>query len=332
MFLLPELAPVKSLKRIAVLTSGGDAPGMNAAIRAVVRAAQTKKIEVYGINRGYTGLIKGDYQLMAPTSVNNILQRGGTILKSSRCKEFLTAEIRQKAAQALLDQGIEGLVVIGGNGSLTGAYLLSQETSLAVVGIPGTIDNDVYGTDDAIGFDSAVNTALEAIDRIRDTAHSHERVFLVEVMGRNTGFIAAEVGIAGGAEMVILPGQKFSLEEMGKRLTRSHKQGKESIIVVAEGNKPGLSNHIASGLKQRGFSARVCILGHTQRGGSPTGHDRVLAFSLGFMSVNYLLAGYNGVMACVQDNQIKAMSLAGIDDQQKVMPESNLHLIEALTR
>ncbi|WP_409524499.1 6-phosphofructokinase [Nitrincola sp. MINF-07-Sa-05] len=306
MYELPVLEPKLPLKALAVLTSGGDAPGMNAAIRGVVRTALNHGIEVYGIKRGFSGLLENDMQLLDSQSVSNIVQRGGTFLKSDRCETFKQPEVRATAAQILRQRGIDGLVVIGGDGSLTGAHLMEEETGLATIGIPGTIDNDVFGSDDTIGFDTAVNTALDAIDRIRDTAHSHERHFLVEVMGRNSGFIATHVGIAAGAEMIVVPEHALDLEELSLQLANSRVAGHGSsgIIVVAEGKVPGLTGRLAEQLRIHGQKPHVCILGHIQRGGTPTGHDRVLASCLGAMAVKYLLAGYSDIMVGVRDGRI----------------------------
>ncbi len=282
--------------KIGVLTSGGDAPGMNACIRAVVRSASQKGVEVVGIRRGYSGLLAGDFVKLNRRMVANIIQRGGTILESSRCDEFKTAEGRSNGVQILEHEGIGGLVVIGGEGSFHGAAALGNESQIKTIGIPATIDNDVYGTDYSVGFDTAINTALEAIDRIRDTADAFERLFFVEVMGRLTGFIALEVGIAGGAEEIILPGVEVDLEELCHNLRDSFKRGKRSsIIVVAEGNEVGHTLQIAQYVQLRlKVSCRVCVLGHLQRGGSPTARDRVLASKLGIAAVEGILNGKHG--------------------------------------
>ncbi len=286
------------MKRIGVFTSGGDAPGMNAAIRAVVRTAAGLGVEVVGIRRGYAGMIEGEFEPLGPRDVANIIQRGGTILLTARSKAFLTEEGRAKAAGKLREAGIEGLVAIGGDGTFRGALKLIEEHRIPVVGVPGTIDNDLYGTDYTIGFDTAVNTALDAIDRIRDTAASHERVFFIEVMGRHAGFIALEVGIAGGAEIIALPEVPTSPQEIAETITHSFRKGKRSsIIVVAEGAYPGGAQALFKAVHGlTGFEARVTVLGHIQRGGSPTAKDRVLASRLGAAATRTLVEGTSGVM------------------------------------
>ncbi len=286
------------MKRIAILTSGGDAPGMNACLRAAVRAAVTNGLEILGIRCGYAGLIRGEVGLLGRKSVANIIHQGGTILGTARSEEFKTREGRASAIKVLQQNGVEGLILIGGDGTFRGGTLLSRECGVAVVGVPGTIDNDVYGTDYTIGFDSAVNCALRAIDHIRDTALSHDRLFFVEVMGRHTGFIALESGLAGGAEELIIPEAPVRVDELCLRLERSFGQGKRSaIVVVAETDHPGDSFHIAQEIKEKaGFDSRVCVLGHIQRGGSPTARDRVLASKLGMGAVEALLKGRAGYM------------------------------------
>lgn len=332
MYIFPDLNPSKAYKRIAVLTSGGDAPGMNAAIRAVVRAALTENVDVMGIYRGYSGLVNSDVRPLTSASVANILQRGGTILKTDRCEAFKESAVRWQAAEQLRDMGIDALVVIGGDGSLTGAYLLGQETGLPVIGVPATIDNDIAGTEDTIGFDTAVNTALDSIDRIRDTANSHERIFLIEVMGRNTGFIAAHAGIAGGAEIILAPDRTIDLEAVSERLQSGIQGGKLSshIVLVAEGRQPGRTERLARALQDKGYDPRVCILGHTQRGGAPSGHDRVLASCLGATAVSFLLAGYAGVTVGVNQRQIIAVPLDQVIGQRKTLDANMLNLASRL--
>jgi 6-phosphofructokinase 1 len=284
------------MEKIGLLTSGGDSPGMNACIRAVVRSAANEDIEVVGIRRGYSGLLNGEFVKLNRRAVANIIQRGGTMLETSRCEEMKTVEGRRKGIQLLEQEGIEGLVVIGGDGTFHGAAAMAEESQIKLIGIPATIDNDIYGTDYAIGFDTAVNTALEAIDRIRDTADAFERIFFVEVMGRDSGFIALEVGIAGGAEEVIIPEKETDLEKLCQTLKESFKRGKRSsIIVVAEGNEVGHTVQIAQYVQYRlKASCRVCTLGHIQRGGSPTARDRVLASRLGIAAIEGLLNGKDG--------------------------------------
>lgn len=281
------------MKTIGVLTSGGDAPGMNACLRALVRKGIFEGLSVMGIERGFHGLIDGEAYPMLMGSVSNIIQRGGTILRTARCEEFFKKSGRAKAARFLRNSSIDGLVVIGGGGSFRGAHELYQEHRIPVIGIPGTIDNDVYGTDYSIGYDTAVNIALEAIDRIRDTAASHERLFFVEVMGRDTGFIALEVGVGGGAETILLPETRTDLKKMCDRISRGIARGKtSSIIVVAEGDDAGNAFEIARKVKGLiGMDFRVCVLGHVQRGGSPTSRDRVLGSRLGAAAVDALIAG-----------------------------------------
>lgn len=306
MYTLPELKQEKSFDSIAIMTSGGDAPGMNPAIRGVVRAALSEGIKVYGIQRGYSGLIADDMSTLQSGSVSNIVQRGGTVLKTDRCIAFKDPAVRAAAAEILRRRGIGALVVIGGDGSLTGAHLLEEETGIPVIGLPGTIDNDIFGTEDTIGFDTAVNTALEAIDRIRDTATSHERHFLVEVMGRASGAIAINVGLAAGAEMILVPERAIDVAAISSELAASRRAGTGSsgIIVVAEGPTPGLTARLAEQLREQGQDPRVCILGHIQRGGSPSGHDRVLATCMGAMAIRYLCAGYSDIMVGVRDGSI----------------------------
>ena len=284
------------MQKIGVLTSGGDAPGMNACIRAVVRSAVQRSVDVVGIRRGYSGLLNREFAKLNRRMVANIIQRGGTILESSRCEELKTAEGRRKGIQILEQEGIEGLVVIGGDGTFRGAAAISEESQIKLLGIPATIDNDVYGVDYTIGFDTAINTALEAIDRIRDTADAFECVFFVEVMGRLSGFIALEVGIAGGAEEIIIPEKETDLEKLCRTLKESFRRGKRSsIVVVAEGNEVGHSVQIANYVQHRlKVSCRVCILGHVQRGGAPTARDRVLASKLGMAAVDGILNGKQG--------------------------------------
>jgi 6-phosphofructokinase 1 len=308
------------MKRIGILTSGGDAPGMNACIRAAVRTAMTNNVEILGIRRGYAGLIKGDMLVLDRKSIANIIQRGGTILETSRCPEFTTIEGRAKAIKVMEEARIDGLVLMGGDGTFRGGTLLTNECNVSIIGVPTTIDNDVYGTDYTVGFDTAVNTALEAIDRIRDTAMSHERLFFVEVMGHHTGFIALESGIAGGAEETIIP-EADSADELWTRLQESFEQGKKSaIVVVAEGDRPGHTFTIAQEAKDKlKIESRVCILGHVQRGGSPTARDRVLASNLGAAAVSALLKGKSGCMVGEVKNEIVYTPLADTWRKKKTL-------------
>jgi 6-phosphofructokinase 1 len=286
------------VKKMGILTSGGDAPGMNACIRAAVRTALTSRIEIIGIRRGFRGLITNDMMPLSRNDVSNIIHRGGSILESSRCLEFETREGRQKAAATLDKQQIEGLILIGGDGTFRGGVWLAEETAINIIGVPGTIDNDVYGTDFTIGFDTAVNCAIEAIDRIRDTARTFERIFFVEVMGHHTGFIALQAGIASGADGLVLPEAPLDVEVLCRRLQEGYRLGKKSaIVVVAEAQKPGFSYQIAQEVAKRtGFESRVCVLGHVQRGGRPTAIDRILGTELGTTAVKALAEGIKGKM------------------------------------
>jgi 6-phosphofructokinase 1 len=290
----------KSIKKIGVLTSGGDSPGMNAAIRSVVRTCAYHGIECVGIYRGYQGMIEGDFKEMGPRSVNNIVNKGGTILKSARSKEFMSAEGRKKAYENLTKAGVDSLVVIGGDGSFTGAEIFNKEFGFPVMGIPGTIDNDIFGTSHTLGYDTALNTVVEAIDKIRDTASSHNRLFFVEVMGRDAGHIALNAGIGAGAEEILIPEEDLGLERLVESLQRSKASGKSSsIVVIAEGDKIGKS---VFGLKDYfeenfpEYDIRVSVLGHMQRGGSPSCFDRVLASRLGVKAVESLLEGKSNYM------------------------------------
>ncbi len=332
MYRLPKLKKNTDIKAIAVMTSGGDSPGMNPAIRSVTRAALNQGVRVFGIHKGYSGLIIGDISELKSADVSNIVQRGGTILKSDRCEAFKDPVVRNQAAEILREHGIDGLIVIGGDGSLTGAHLLTDETNIPVVGLPGTIDNDIYGTDDTIGFDTALNTALEAIDKIRDTAVSHERIFLVEVMGRNSGHIASHVGVACGAEMIIVPEIDFKLDALSFSLANQRAEGRGSsgIIVVAEGPRPGLTYRLANQLQTHGEKPGVCILGHIQRGGRPTGHDRVMASCLGASAVTYLLAGVSDIMVGMTDNKITTTPLSDVMEKKKPLNPQLVELAQLL--
>ena len=295
------------IKKIGVLTSGGDAPGMNAAVRAVVRASVYYGIDIYGIYKGYDGLIKGNMEQLYVRSVSNILSRGGTFLLSARSKEFRTVEGRQKAFENFKANGLDALVVIGGDDSFTGADIFSQEYDVPVIGIPGTIDNDLSGTDFTIGYDTACNTALDAIDKIRDTASSHERLFFVEVMGRDAGFIALNAAISGGAVAMIVPEHNWSIEALINRLKKGAANQKASnVVIVAEGCHLGSSYEIAEKVKEQipEYDIRVSVLGHMQRGGSPTNLDRVLASRMGVAAVEGLREGQSKVMVGIVNNKI----------------------------
>ena len=297
-----------AIKKIGVFTSGGDSPGMNAAIRSVVRTCAFMEIECVGIYRGYEGMIEGDFKPMDARSVNNIINKGGTILKSARSLEFRTPEGRAKAHENLLKEGIDAFVVIGGDGSFTGAMIFNQEYNFPVIGIPGTIDNDIYGTTYTVGFDTALNTVVEVIDKIRDTASSHNRLFFVEVMGRDVGHIALNAGVGAGAEEILIPEENLGLDRLLESLKRSKQSGKSSsIVVVAEGDKTGknvfeLKEYVEEHIPI--YDVRVSVLGHMQRGGSPSCFDRVLASRMGVKAVEALLEGKSSLMVGIQDNKL----------------------------
>lgn len=308
-----------ALKTLGVLTSGGDAPGMNAAIRAVVRTAIYYGFKVYGINRGYKGLLEEDIEELGLSSVGDIIQRGGTILKSSRSEKFKTEEGRQKAVEVLEKYNIESLIVIGGDGSFKGAEKLS-EMGFPAIGIPGTIDNDLAYTDYTIGFDTAQNTVIEAISKIRDTSSSHERVNIVEVMGRNCGDLALYAGLAGGAESIIIPEKVMEIDEIKHRLETTQKRGKKhSIIVLAEGvEKIESASYLKEKLGENSdFDVRVTVLGHVQRGGSPTSFDRILGSRLGFRAVELLIEGKSSRVVGIKDNKIIDIPISEVFTQKK---------------
>ena len=318
----------KNIKRIGVLTSGGDAPGMNAALRAVVRACKFYEIQSVGIRQGYEGLINNDMIDLGPRSVKNIINQGGTIIKTARSLEFKTKEGRQKAYNHLIQNKIDALVVIGGDGSFTGANIFHKEFGIPFIGIPGTIDNDIFGTDFTIGYDTALNTVIDAIDKLRDTATSHDRVFFVEVMGRDAGFIALNSGIASGAQDILIPEQRDGVEDLCSSLERSEKSGKKSsIVVVAEGEKLGGVFELAKQVQTRHpeYDIRVTVLGHIQRGGSPSCQDRVLASRLGIAAVEGLLDGKTNLMAGIRSNKVV---FTPIDEAIKKHNEIDTELIK----
>lgn len=324
----------EKISKIGVFTSGGDAPGMNAALRAVVRASIYYNKDVFGIMQGYEGMIDGDIVKLGARSVGNIIQRGGTILKSARSQEFRTPEGRAKAYQNLKKQGIDGLIAIGGDGTFTGLHKFFQEFNVPSVCIPGTIDNDLAGTDYTIGYDTATNTAVEAIDKIRDTALSHDRLFFVEVMGRNSGYIALNAGIAGGAVATIIPEENTSFDELYNVLVQGGKTNrKSSLVVVAEGSKIGGANELARKVAERSdyFDIKVTILGHLQRGGSPTYFDRVLASRMGVAAVEGLLNGQNDVMVGVRNNKIVYNSFDSIMSHHHEIDSESLRLAKILS-
>lgn len=295
------------LKKIGVLTSGGDSPGMNACIRAVVRTGTYHGLEVYGIRSGYNGLINDDFVKLNSHEVSNIIQRGGTMLKTARSKEFITKSGREKAYKNLKKHGLDGLIVVGGNGTFTGADIFIREFGFPIMGAPGTIDNDLYGTDATIGYDTALNTVMEAVDKIRDTATSHDRLFFIEVMGRDAGFIALRAGIAGGAEDILIPETATHIDELIDVLDKGFRKNKKSsIIIVSEGDDAGGAFEVAAKVKEKydHYDTRVTVLGHIQRGGSPTSYDRILASTLGYACVNALLEGRRGEMAGIINKEI----------------------------
>jgi 6-phosphofructokinase 1 len=320
------------MKRIGVLTSGGDAPGMNACVRAIIRSATSRKLEVVGIRRGYRGILEEDFVELDSRSVANIIHRGGTFLATARCEEMKTDEGIRKANEILRRKGIEGLITIGGDGTFRGAAALAEASEIKVIGIPGTIDNDVYGTDYAIGFDTAINTALDAIDKIRDTAGSLHRLFFVEVMGRSRGFIALEVGIAGGAEDILIPEVETKIEELCIDISSSFKRGKTSfIVIVAEGDDAGGVFSVGQQVWERlKLEYRTCVLGHVQRGGSPTARDRVLASKLGTAAVHALSDGMAGYMVGELKGEIAFTPLRETWETRKELDSNLLQLIKVL--
>ena len=316
------------IKKIAVMTSGGDSPGMNAAIRSVVRACAFHDIACYGIYRGYDGMIEGDFVKMDARSVKGIINKGGTILKSARSKEFRTKEGRIKAHEQLKKAGIDAFVVVGGDGSFTGAMIFNQEFGFPVMGIPGTIDNDIFGTTHTLGYDTALNTAVEAIDKIRDTASSHNRLFFIEVMGRDVGHIALNVGVGAGAEEILIPEEDLGLDRLLESLRRSKQSGKSSsIVVVAEGDRIGknvfeLADYVEENMTE--YEVRVSVVGHMQRGGAPSCFDRVLASRMGVKAVESLIKGTSNYMVGLKND---IMDLTPFDQAVKGKSKINMELI-----
>ena len=317
------------IKRVGVLTSGGDSPGMNAAIRAVVRACAYYNVECVGIYRGYQGMIEGDFKEMGPRDVKNIINKGGTILKSARSADFRTAEGRKRAYENLVAAGIDSFVVIDGDGSFTGAEIFNEEYKFPVIGIPGTIDNDIFGTSHTLGYDTALNTVIDAIDKIRDTANSHNRLFFVEVMGRDAGHIALNAGIGAGAEEILIPEEDFGLERLVESLKRSKDSGKtSSIVVVSEGDKIGknvfeLKDYVEENMPE--YDVRVSVLGHMQRGGSPSCFDRVLASRLGVKAVETLLEGKSNFMVGLYQDKV---TLTPLEQAIKGQSEIDMELVK----
>jgi len=320
------------MRRIGLITSGGDAPGMNAAIRAVVRASLARGTEVVGYLHGYEGIIAGESMLMTSRTVGGIITLGGTILRTARSKAFMTREGQAQAIDNLNKERVEGLVVIGGDGSLTGARALFEGFEFPVMGLPGSIDNDIAGTDFSIGFDTAVNTAVEAIDRVRDTAYSHDRVFVIEVMGRRNGFIALEAGLSAGAEAVLIPEVPYNLVQVCDNVRRMTELGKRScIIIVAEGAMRAVD--VQDFIKKNtGLEVRYLVLGHMQRGGSPTAFDRVLALRLGAYAANRLIGGYAGEMVGVDGKKLIANSLSYVLSHERQIDPDKLLLVETMAR
>ena len=323
------------MKKLGVLTSGGDSPGMNAAVRAVVRTAAFHGIEIVGIQRGYDGLIEGEFEYLVPGSVANILQRGGTVLKSMRSKGFMSFEGRQKAYTNLMNEKIEGLVVIGGDGTFTGANVFNSEFDFPIVGLPGTIDNDLVGTDYTIGYDTALNTVIDAVDKIRDTADSHNRLFVVEVMGKDAGFIALRAGIGCGAEAILYPeSEEDRLEPLIRRMNSEHKRKKLSnIVIVAEGAKEGNAQSVGDVLKEKcpGYDIRVVVLGHIQRGGSPTCMERVRASQMGVEAVKSLMDGRKGEMIGIVNDDICYTPFTKAIKNQEKINQNLLQMIDILS-
>lgn len=325
----------KEINRIAVLTSGGDAPGMNAAIRAIVRHATYHDLHIFGIYRGYEGMIEGDIHRLETTEVSNIIHRGGTILKTARSKAFMTPEGRKQAYESLQAHDIDAIITIGGNGTFTGANIFQQEYDIPIVGIPGTIDNDLFGTDLTIGFDTAVNTAIEAVDKIRDTADSHNRLFFIEVMGRHSGFIALNTAIGSGASSVLIPESESdsAVDSLISILKKGAKRKRLfSLVIVAEGDKAGGAIAVADAVQKQfdSFEVKVSIIGHLQRGGSPTAVDRILASRLGFSAVESLLEGRSGVMIGIRDRQIVHVPFQDAIEQVKSPDKELIRMAQIL--
>jgi len=324
----------KEIKRLGIFSSGGDAPGMNAAIRAVVRTASYHGLHIYGIYRGYEGMIDGQIERLDKSNVANIIQRGGTVLKTARSERFKTAEGRKAAYDSLMVHDIDGLVAIGGNGTFTGAKIFHEEYGIPIIGVPGTIDNDLYGTDYTIGFDTAVNTAIEAVDKIRDTAEAHNRLFFVEVMGRDTGYIALNTGIGSGAGAILIPESSVDVEELIKHLEKTAKRQKLfSLVIVAEGNENGNAQTLANEIKSRWpeYDPKVTIIGHMQRGGAPSALDRLIASRMGYKAVEAIMAGHYNEMVGIQNNEIVFVPFDEAINKTKSIDNDLLRMAEILS-
>jgi 6-phosphofructokinase 1 len=327
------MCPNKKIEKIAILTSGGDAPGMNACIRAVVRTALTHNTKVVGVEGGFEGLIHGNFLPLGLRDVGGIMQRGGTILQTARCKEFHEPRGQREAIRQMNNNGIDGLVIVGGDGSLTGAKMLADQ-GVCVVGVPASIDNDIYGTDMCIGVDTALNTIVDAIDKLRDTASSHSRAFLIETMGRQSGYLAIHAGIIAGAEMVLVPEFHFTVDEIAQTVDSAYLRGKtHAIIVVAEGANPSVTQ-LAEIIEARelGFKVRVTILGHIQRGGKPSAFDRMLASRFGYNAVLFLLENKSGMMVGLQDNKVTPIPLENIIAKKRELNQEYFRMAKDLAQ
>ncbi len=324
----------KVIRRLGLFSSGGDAPGMNAAIRAVVRTASYYGLHIYGIYRGYEGMIDGQIERLDKGHVANIIQRGGTVLKTARSERFRTPEGRKAAYDSLMTHDIDGLVAIGGDGTFAGAKVFYEEYGMPIIGVPGTIDNDLYGTDYTIGFDTAVNTAIEAVDKIRDTAEAHSRLFFVEVMGRDTGYIALNTGIGSGAGAILIPESNVDVDYLIKHLEKTAKRQKLfSLVIVAEGNKTGNAQHLANEIKSRWpeYEPKVTIVGHMQRGGAPSALDRLIASRMGYKAVEALLAGHCDKMVGICNNEIVLIPFEDAISKTKSIDEDLIRMAEILS-
>ena len=326
----------RQINTIGILTSGGDAPGMNAAIRAITRTARYHSMNVVGVMRGYQGLIDGEFVKFTSSSVSNTIQRGGTILKTARSKAFMEADGRKMAYENMVSAGIDALVVIGGNGSLTGAQLFAREYDIPIIGLPGTIDNDLYGTDSTIGYDSALNTIVECVDKIRDTANSHDRIFFIEVMGRDAGFLAQNSAIASGAEAAIIPESATDVDQLAEFIERGKRKSKNSaIVLVSEAQKDGVGGalYYADRIKKEypQFDARVTILGHLQRGGKPSAYDRILASRMGYAAIEALLEGQRNVMIGIKNDEIVYVPISRAVKMNKPINQELIAVLNVLS-